>query len=131
MHLIRENATICDAKSANDYLYINNLREIKCKIELNKVKVGGYYLYKEKFGMVAVVKVLKNTSTESWNSYLIKVNRVLFSTLDIPKGTVFEVGCSSTSSSKHSWHFEPFFSLIRANYTYLNLKANQISSAAT
>lgn len=80
------------------------------------LKIGGYYLFKEKFGMIALVKVIQDTSTQGWTGFRLKIKRILFSPWDVPVGTVFEKGyCPETSALPTSWHFEPCMLLIKSD----------------
>lgn len=94
---------------------IHRLREPGTILSVKEVKTGGYYIFKEKFGMVAVVKVVQNTSTEDWAGFRLKIKRILYSPWNVPVGTVFEQGYSpETSTLPTSWHFEPCMSLVKS-----------------
>lgn len=96
----------------NNYLYIHQLRQPGNIIRPDTVKVGGYYLYKEKHGMVCIVKILEDTSKKDWTGFSMIVKRVLYSCWDIPKNCVFEAGYHAAQDYPSSWHFEPAMELL-------------------
>ncbi len=97
----------------NTGLHIHSLRSPGEVIDPREAQLGGYYIYKEKFGMVAIVKVVKTMSENGWAGYLFKVRRVLFSPWQVTKGSVFEAGYYAEGGAlPSSWHLEPCVSLL-------------------
>lgn len=115
MRLIQAKTQI-KPNTGQESRYIHRLRETGVILPFDQLKVGGYYIYKENFGMVVLVRFLENTSTESWKGFRLKIKKVLYSPWDIPAGTVFETGYSpETSVFPTSWHFEPCMLLIKSD----------------
>jgi len=115
MYLLNSKLNSTPDCSINDVEYLNFLRQPGEKLKPNQIKVGGFYLYKEKFGMVAVVKVLKDTSESDWVGFRLMVKQVLYSCWNIPKGAVFDVGCNLNHFKHHtSWQLEPSLSLLKS-----------------
>lgn len=96
--------------------YIHRLRQPGKIIDPGQIQVGGYYLYKEKFGMVAVVKIIENTSNTGWVGFRLLIKRVLYSCSQVPKGTVIETGfCAESFKYPTAWHFEPSLTLLQSD----------------
>ncbi len=130
MRLIQAH-TQTNPATRQDGSYTNRVRETGIVLSLNELKTGGYYLFKEKFGMVALVKVIQNTSTHGWIGFRFKIKRILYSPWDIPVGTIFEKGYSpDTSAFPTSWHFEPCMLLIKTEKILLhrNCKSLDVES---
>lgn len=108
VHLVdTHNKSFAINEQNNDYWYIHQLRQAGNIIRPDEVKVGGYYLYKEKHGMVCIVKLLENTSKNDWVGFRMMVKRVFYSCWHIPKNCLFEAGYHAANEYPSSWHFEP------------------------
>lgn len=108
MHLVvNHNNGLAVNVQNSDYRYIHQIRQVGNIIRPDRIKIGGYYLYKEKHGMICIVKILECTSKEDWIGFRLMVKRVLFSSWYVPKNYVFEAGCHDRVGFPSSWHFEP------------------------
>lgn len=116
MFLIKAKSNINSNETLDDSCYIQQLRRIENLLPTEHIKTGGYYIYKEKFGIVALVKVLEDMSEEDWAGYRVIIKRVLYSPWQIPKNTVLEIGFSKeTKAYPPSWHFEPGMMLVKCD----------------
>lgn len=82
------------------------------KLNKKAIQTGGFYIYKEKFGMTAVVKVIKELSCGDWTGYLLTIKRVLHASWEVPAGKTFEAGYNNHLTKAPSWQLEPYISLI-------------------
>lgn len=112
MHLIRQKHNI----SSCQWEYINNLRQDGIPQKPEEIRIGGYYLYKERHGMVALVKVVNKTFKDGWVNFTLLVKRVLFTPWEVRRGTVFEVGLDiNYTNYPGSWHFEAGMTIIKSS----------------
>lgn len=113
MHLVvSHNKDLAVNKQSNDCWYIHQLRQAGNMLRPDRIEVGGYYLYKEKYGMVCIVKILENTSKEDWVGFRMMVKRVIYSCWHIPKNCVFEAGYHASQGYSSAWHLEPSMVLL-------------------
>lgn len=132
MFLIKAKTDNDSNRTLKDSCYVQQLRQAENVLTPNRIKTGGYYIYKEKFGIVALVKVLEDICEEGWVGYRIMIKRILYSPWQVPKNTVFEIGCSTeTPSGQPSWHFEPGMILVKSDkrVTYSDKVNIEIESA--
>lgn len=101
-----------NAQGQDDGWHIHRLRQAGQVIRPDRIKVGSYYLYKEKHGMVCIVKILEDTSKDDWIGFRMMVKRVLYACWHIPKNCVFEAGYHSLSDYPSAWHVEPALVLL-------------------
>lgn len=113
MYLVKKQTSINPADKGENYTDICNLRQAGNVLKPEQIKAGGYYIYKEKHGMVSLVKVIRVIVKDDWIGFHLMVKRVLYSPWDIPKGRIFEVGLNLTVSTT-SWHFEPGMLLVKS-----------------
>lgn len=109
MYVINNRAEIdTNHQSTDSWKNVQELKEIQNIVDYQEVKEKGYYLYKEKFGMVSLVKVMGKTSHQDWVGFRLMVKRVLHSPWPVPKRMVFEVGYNPEIHPRpNSWHLEP------------------------
>lgn len=109
MNVISNNAKVDSHRSSTDsWKNIQELKEIQNVVDYQEIREKGYYLYKEKFGMVSLVKILEKTTHPDWMGFRLMVKRVLHSPWLVPHKMVFEVGYNpKMQSTPNSWHFEP------------------------
>lgn len=130
MYLLKGKSKTTIEKQSGDFWYVHRLRQTGKILDPEQIKIGEYYLYKEKFGMVSVVKVIEDTSNDGWVGFRLLVKRVLYSSCQVPKGTVIETGYYRESFSyPTSWHFEPGMTLIQSkNQTHNAGTEDQLES---
>lgn len=121
MFLIKSKTNIKGDITFNDSCYVQHLRQAESVLTPDQISVGGYYVYKEKFGIVALVKVLEDISIQGWTGYRIMIKRVLYSPWQIPKNAVLEIGFGTEPISyQNSWHFEPGMMLVKCDKSVPN-----------
>ncbi|ADG82156.1 hypothetical protein TherJR_1296 [Thermincola potens JR] len=114
MNIITGKSETAIDKQVKDGWFIHGLRQPGELVDPDQVQVGGYYIYKEKFGMVTIVKVIEKLSENGWSGFRLMIKRVLYSPWPVQKGTVFEAGYyTKLFSYPTSWHLEPCMSLIK------------------
>lgn len=95
-----------------DHRHLQQLKQPGAVIPPDRIKVGGYYIYKENHGMVCIVKILESTSQEEWIGYRLMVKRVVYSYWSVPKNYVFETGYHLAQGHPIAWHLEPAMVLL-------------------
>lgn len=128
MYLVRDNQTLSTINiKDNQAWYIQNLRKTANIVHISQIKAGGYYLYKEKFGLVALVKVLKISTHDNWVDFRFIVKQVLYSCWHVPEKTILETGyCTENTNYPGSWHLEPGLCLIKAGIDTGSFTGNEI-----
>ncbi len=113
MYLTKSKTGVTTENQSHDFEHINSIRQVGKVLSPDQIKVGGYYIYKERYGMVIMVKILEDISRDGWTGYRLMVKQVLYACWTVPRGTVFEAGYYAKNYNYHtSWHFEPGMSLI-------------------
>lgn len=118
MFLINAKAktNFMDSITLEESCHVQQLRQANNILPPDQIRVGGYYIYKERFGIVALVKVVKDISHQGWAGYRVMIKRVLYSTWHIPKNTELELGFSTKEMTyPTSWHFEPGMVLVKCD----------------
>ena len=116
MYLLKSNTAEVNQQN-KEVLYKYRQRMTGQIISPDQIEVGSYYLYKEKFGMVCIVKIIEDTTQNGWVGFRMMVKRVIYSCWQVPKGTTFEAGYYSAAFTyPTSWHLEPSMSLIKSDY---------------
>jgi hypothetical protein len=110
--VVTQNKDLAIYVQNDDWRYIHLIRQSGNIIRPDRIKVGGYYLYKEKHGMVCMVKILEDTSKEDWIGFRMMVKRVLYSCWHVPRNCVFEAGYHATQGYPKAWHLEPTLELL-------------------
>lgn len=107
------NQTATKKIPAHNPWHVHQLRKPGIIIDPAEIVPGGHYIYKEKHGVVAIVKVLEDISQNDWIGFRLMVKRVLYSPWPIKAKTLFEAGYYSKFGYPSSWHFEAYLNMVK------------------